>query len=226
MVADKDGHGWHDLHRRRCLHRDRLASISSISRRDDRHQLLEEGPALPYRIRPGAKTLVIGPGGGWDVVARARLRQPGRHRGRNQPHHRHHDHARAVRRSSAMVSTCGPTCTSTWRTGAVSCAAAPQKYQVIQATLVDTWASTAAGAFALSENNLYTTDAMRDYLEHLTDDGIDRIHPLGSRPAARVAAAGGAGGHGARGNWARASPGAMSSWCGPVPPRDGARSTP
>src|ERR1019366_7585908 len=31
------------------------------------------------------------------------------------------------------------------------------RYQVIQATLVDTWASPAAGAFALSENSLYTT---------------------------------------------------------------------
>jgi hypothetical protein len=48
----------------------------------------------------------------------------------------------------------------------------PERYQVIQATLVDTWASTAAGAFALSENNLYTTDALRDYLLHLTDDGM------------------------------------------------------
>ena len=48
----------------------------------------------------------------------------------------------------------------------------PEKYQVIQATLVDTWASTAAGAFALSENNLYTTEAFRDYLSHLTDDGL------------------------------------------------------
>ena len=47
-----------------------------------------------------------------------------------------------------------------------------EKYQVIQATLVDTWASTAAGAFALSENNLYTTEAFRDYLAHLTDDGL------------------------------------------------------
>ena len=43
---------------------------------------------------------------------------------------------------------------------------------MIQATLVDTWASTAAGAFALSENNLYTTDAFRDYLSHLTADGM------------------------------------------------------
>src|SRR4029077_15413272 len=47
-----------------------------------------------------------------------------------------------------------------------------EKYQVLQATLGDTWASTAAGAFALSENNLYTTDAFRDYLSHLTDDGL------------------------------------------------------
>ena len=47
-----------------------------------------------------------------------------------------------------------------------------EKYQILQATLVDTWASTAAGAFALSENNLYTTDAFYDYLSHLTDDGI------------------------------------------------------
>jgi hypothetical protein len=47
-----------------------------------------------------------------------------------------------------------------------------QKFQVLQATLVDTWASTAAGAFALSENNLYTSDAFRDYLNHLTDDGL------------------------------------------------------
>jgi hypothetical protein len=48
----------------------------------------------------------------------------------------------------------------------------PDKFQVIQATLVDTWASTAAGAFALSENNLYTTDAFVDYLNHLTPDGF------------------------------------------------------
>ena len=47
-----------------------------------------------------------------------------------------------------------------------------ERYQVIQATLVDTWASTAAGAFALSENNIYTTDAFHDYFSHLTDDGI------------------------------------------------------
>ena len=34
----------------------------------ERHDLLEQGPALPYAVRPGAKTLIIGPGGGWDVA--------------------------------------------------------------------------------------------------------------------------------------------------------------
>src|SRR5438477_12272464 len=56
------------------------------------------------------------------------------------------------------------------------------KYQVLQATLVDTWAATAAGAFALSENNLYTTDAFRDYLSHLTSDGMLAITRWGLDP--------------------------------------------
>jgi spermidine synthase len=49
---------------------------------------------------------------------------------------------------------------------------APSNYDVVQMTLVDTWASTAAGAFALSENSLYTTEAFREYFEHLKPDGI------------------------------------------------------
>jgi hypothetical protein len=44
-------------------------------------------------------------------------------------------------------------------------------YDVVQMTLVDTWASTAAGAFALSENNLYTVEAFREYLSHLKPNG-------------------------------------------------------
>ena len=47
-----------------------------------------------------------------------------------------------------------------------------QSFDVIQMTLVDTWAATAAGAFALSENNLYTTDAFREYFKRLRPEGI------------------------------------------------------
>jgi hypothetical protein len=48
----------------------------------------------------------------------------------------------------------------------------PDQYDVIQASLVDTWAATAAGAYTLTENTLYTVEAFTDYLDHLTDDGI------------------------------------------------------
>jgi hypothetical protein len=48
----------------------------------------------------------------------------------------------------------------------------PEHYDVIQASLVDTWAATAAGAYTLTENTLYTVEAFNDYLDHLTDAGI------------------------------------------------------
>ncbi|MBI2186397.1 MAG: hypothetical protein HYU37_04655 [Acidobacteria bacterium] len=46
------------------------------------------------------------------------------------------------------------------------------RYDVIQASLVDTWAATAAGAYTLTENSLYTTEAFGEYLDHLTDEGL------------------------------------------------------
>jgi hypothetical protein len=139
--------------------------------KDERHWVADAGESLPYAIRPGAKTRVIGPGGGWDVaralasgskdvtaveinpiIAKTVMQErfPELSRGlylRPEVHVHVEDGRSFVRRST-------------------------DRYQVIQATLVDTWASTAAGAFALSENNLYTADAFRDYLSHLTDDGV------------------------------------------------------
>jgi hypothetical protein len=144
--------------------------LDHLSERD-RFNMLNQGPGIAYTLRPGAKTLVIGPGGGYDVaravtsgskdvtaveinpiIADTLMRQRFPDLNRNlyfRPgiHVVIEDGRSFVRRS-------------------------PEKYQVLQATLVDTWASTAAGAFALSENNLYTTDAFRDYLSHLTDDGL------------------------------------------------------
>ena len=137
----------------------------------NRRDLLYQGPGLPYMVLPGAKTLIIGPGGGWDVaraiaggsrditgveinpmIARDIMQNrfpqlSNRLYFRPEVHLFIEDGRSFVRRSQ-------------------------DRYQVIQATLVDTWASTAAGAFALSENNLYTTDAFVDYLNHLTPDGF------------------------------------------------------
>jgi hypothetical protein len=52
---------------------------------------------------------------------------------------------------------------------------ARQQFDVVQMTLVDTWASTSAGAFALSENSLYTVEAFREYFQHLKPDGMIAI---------------------------------------------------
>ncbi|HEY4364616.1 MAG TPA: hypothetical protein VGN17_26870 [Bryobacteraceae bacterium] len=136
-----------------------------------REKLLGEGQGFPYALRPGAKALVIGAGGGYDVaralaggskdvmaveinpiiatdLMRGKLAEDS-----------HHIYTRPEVRVQV-------------EDGRSFVRGSNEKYQVIQATLVDTWASTAAGAFALSENNLYTADAFYDYLSHLTDDGM------------------------------------------------------
>src|SRR5688572_26086067 len=48
----------------------------------------------------------------------------------------------------------------------------PARYDVIQASLVDTWAATAAGAYTLTENSLYTAEAFGEYVDHLSDRGV------------------------------------------------------
>jgi spermidine synthase len=47
-----------------------------------------------------------------------------------------------------------------------------QTYSLIQMSLIDTWASTGAGAYSLSENALYTVEAWQVFLNRLSDDGI------------------------------------------------------
>jgi hypothetical protein len=61
----------------------------------------------------------------------------------------------------------------------------PDRYDIIQASLIDTWASGGSGAFALSENSLYTVEAFRTYYDHLTDRGILTVSRwyLTERPA-------------------------------------------
>ncbi len=46
------------------------------------------------------------------------------------------------------------------------------RYNLIDIPLVDTYAATAAGNLVLVENNLYTVEAFDDYLQHLSEDGI------------------------------------------------------
>ncbi len=134
-------------------------------------KLLLQGPGLPYFMRPGAKSLIIGPGGGYDV-ARALAGGSKDITGVEiNP-----IIANTIMRGNMKDESFGiytrPEVHIAAEDGRSFIRRSEQRYDVLQATLVDTWASTAAGAFALSENNLYTSDAFYDYLTHLTDTGV------------------------------------------------------
>lgn len=138
---------------------------------DQRRDVSNAGESLPYALRPGAKTLIIGPGGGWDV---ARALASGSHDVTAVEINNIIAHTvmqdRFAKQSRGLYLR--PDVHVHIEDGRAFVRRSTEKYQVLQATLVDTWASTAAGAFALSENNLYTADAFRDYLAHLTDEGV------------------------------------------------------
>lgn len=61
----------------------------------------------------------------------------------------------------------------------------PGYYDIIQISLVDTWAATAAGAFVLAENSLYTLDAWKVFFDRLEPDGVLSVsrNYIGERPA-------------------------------------------
>ena len=141
---------------------------------DWEHDLMSAPPALANVLRPRGEFAIIGPGGGVDVlravangspsvtgieinpiiantIMRGRYADYAQHLYERPDVHIHVTDGRSYLRST------------------------PQQFDVVQMTLVDTWASTAAGAFALSENNLYTVQAFREYFQHLQPDGMVAI---------------------------------------------------
>jgi hypothetical protein len=136
--------------------------------------LMSRPPALVNVLRPRGDFAIIGPGGGIDVLTALFNGSPSVTgieinpiiantimRGRYATYSKHlyqrpDVHMNVTDGRSYLRST-------------------PQQFDVVQMTLVDTWASTAAGAFALSENNLYTVEAFREYFEHLRPDGMIAI---------------------------------------------------
>jgi predicted membrane-bound spermidine synthase len=128
--------------------------------------------SLVYQLRPAARTLIIGPGGGNDVIA-ARLS------GASQVDAVEVNPiiARDVMSSEPFRTYSGrlyeqPGVRLVVDEGRSFLRGSRDSYDVIQGTMVDTWAATAAGAYALTENNLYTVEAFRDYLSHLRGDGV------------------------------------------------------
>ena len=128
--------------------------------------------ALVHRLKQDANVLIIGPGGGNDVMTSRVFGQRHTTAVEINP-----IIARDVMSSEPFMSYSGsiyqqPDVTLVVDEGRSFIRNSRDRYDIIQATMVDTWAATAAGAFALSENNLYTVEAFKDYASHLTDDGM------------------------------------------------------
>jgi hypothetical protein len=126
---------------------------------------------LAHYLKRDANVLIIGPGGGDDVIAARVFGQKQITAVEINPIIAHD-----VMSSEPFKSFSGsiyqqPDVRLVVDEGRSFIRNSQDRYDIIQATMVDTWAATAAGAFSLSENNLYTVEAFKDYATHLTDDG-------------------------------------------------------
>ncbi len=126
--------------------------------------------ALPYYLHDQASVFVIGPGGGRDVLTALSFNAA---------------HIVAVELNPLIVDLVrGPYAEYAgfiYQRPEVDVfvddartylSATAGHFDIIQASLIDTFASTSAGAFALSENGIYTVEAFEEYYDHLTEDGL------------------------------------------------------
>ena len=125
---------------------------------------------LVYYLRPDASVLVLGAGGGRDVLSALSFGAKS---------------VRAVEMNADIIKALNqrfgdfsghldriPGVRFVNAEGRSYVASSKENFDIIQVSLIDTWAATAAGAFILSEHSLYTVEAWKDFLSHLSKQGI------------------------------------------------------
>jgi hypothetical protein len=138
--------------------------------------------SLPAELRPGGEAAVIGVGGGRDVLNAAVVNRYRRVMG--------------IEINGAILEL------ALGRLGAFSklgrlpgvslhhdegrsfLARTPHRFDLIQASMVDTWAATSAGAMTLSENALYTVEGWRTFYGRLKPGGVIGFSRWNVGPAA------------------------------------------
>ena len=128
-------------------------------------------PSLVYRLKKNPQTLVIGSGGGKDVLTALSFGA---------------SHVTAVELNPIIINDImlnhyrefsgniyrNPKVTAVSDEGRNFVASNKNRYDIIQLTYVDTTAATSGGAYIFAENNLYTKDSFKDFLKHLKPEGI------------------------------------------------------
>lgn len=132
--------------------------------------LRDDVTSFAYYVQPEPNVLIIGPGGGRDVLtglvfgARAIAGVELNPAIVDAVRHKFGDYA------GHIYDHPGVTIHVDDARGFI--ARSDERYDLIQAAVIDTWAATSSGAFALSENSLYTQEAFLTYFDHLTPNGM------------------------------------------------------
>ncbi|MEZ4450299.1 MAG: hypothetical protein R3B09_12550 [Nannocystaceae bacterium] len=176
--------------RQRVIRIDGAAATMMVQNGDklERHAYLDyDISSFAHSLRPKGAAAVIGVGGGRDVITAARAG---------------HTpvvgvelndlivslHAGLMEDFSRIVRIPGVELVSDEARSYL--AQDPRRFAVITMSLIDTWATTGAGSYSLSENGLYTVEAWEVFLDHLDADGIYTVsrwyHPKSPGEATRM----------------------------------------
>jgi hypothetical protein len=137
---------------------------------DDLEHLKYDITNLAHYIRPDSKVLVVGSGGGRDILSALAFNQK---------------LVVGIEINEAIIEAVNerfgdftghldknPRVTFVNDEARSYIARQKDTFDIIQVSLIDTWAATAAGAFVLAENSLYTVEAWKIFLKHLTPNGV------------------------------------------------------
>ncbi len=125
---------------------------------------------LAYYLKPQGKVAIIGAGGGRDILSALTFGAQS---------------VSAIEINDIIIDTLNktfgdftghlnkyPQVTFVNREARSYLAALPTKFDLIQLAIIDTQVASAAGAYGLSENSLYTVEAWKIFLNHLNENGL------------------------------------------------------
>ncbi len=136
--------------------------------------LFHDVTSVGYQLRPPKAVGIIGPGGGRDILTALKA-------GATKVDAVELNHAIVEALSSPTFRDFTgdvyhrPGVNAIVSEGRSYFSRTESSYDLLQISLVDSWAATSAGAYALSENYLYTVEAFRLYHDRLGADGLISI---------------------------------------------------